>query len=283
MPNIISKAFDTVAEGVADTDLYKYLKKSYVDEDISEYFKGFYDYFYSRGYDFDIGGFSLIFFYPPHLSGLTGSPLGKPPNIVLQERFKDFISFSLEFNSVDIDVEKTSIGIMGNETFDYATHVKSSGDISVSYLNDNRLSLYEYHSTWIKYIHAVTLGHIKPDDSGSIDGPTENRYITDNLIDYMGSIYFLKFDADMKTPIMIAKALGIYPNSVPYKELVGVRGQHPVTISNCSYTCSYFYEEPIYSDNRYDPPINTDPGEPPPTQITFLWTEFLTLFGSLYK
>lgn len=271
MPNIITGAFDSVAEGVADTDLYKYLKKSYVDEDISDYFKGFYDYFYSKGYDFDIGGFSLIFFYPPHLSGLKGNKIGLPPPDLLRDRFRDFISVSLEFTSVDIEVEKTSIGIIGNETFDYATHVRSAGEISVSYLNNNDLSLYEFHSMWVRYIHAVILGHIKP----------QQDYIDDNLIDYMGSIYFLKFDADMKSPKMIAKALGIYPNSVPYKELVGVRGQHPVTISNCSYTCSYFYEEPIYSDSRYDDPIKPDPNAP--VQGYYLWNEFLKLFGPLYE
>jgi hypothetical protein len=144
--------------------------------------------------------------------------------------------------------------------------------VSLQYIDTDQLKLYTYHSIWIKYIHGVVLGHLWP----------KPEYVNGNVIDYMGSIYFLKFDSDMKSPKMIAKALGIYPNAVPYKELVGVRGQHSISISNCNYTCAYFYEEPIYSDTRYEPPITPPGGNDSEILGHYLWKEFLTKFKDLY-
>lgn len=239
MAILIDRAWREARTTFRKTDLYKYLKLSFDTEDISIFYKGFYKFFYENGYEYDINGFSLIFFYPPHLSGLSGVSMGgvslsAPPPTVLRSLFSDFIIFSLEFTPPDINVEKTSIGLTGTETFDYATHVHSSGETSVSYVDTDDLRFYSYHSYWIKYIHAVILGEISP----------SSEYITSNAIDYMGSIYCIKFDADMKTPRLISKALGIYPNSLPLKEKIGNRSQHQISLANITYTCAYFYEEP---------------------------------------
>lgn len=242
-------------------ELYKYLKKSFENEDISIFFKGFYNFFYDRGYEYDINGYSLIFFYPAHLSGAgaggVDSSWAALPDAILHDYFKDFITFAVEFTPIDISVEKTSIGLIGNETFDYPTHVHSSGEVSLTYLDSDDLKLYTYHSIWVRYIHGVILGHLTPLE----------EYVETNLIDYMGSFYCIRFDADMKTPVSISKALGVYPTGLPYKEMLGVRGQHQVTLYNCSYMCSYFYEEPI---------LNAGGNQA-------LYNEFMGKFGKLFE
>lgn len=197
-------------------DLYKYFKQSYNDIPIDGMFKGFYDYFYNNGYDYDINGFSLIYFVPPSIASVGDKLEGYP-------------TLALEFTPSEIQVEKSTIGIIGNETYNYATNVMPSSEVSVSYLDTSDLNIYQVHSEWVKYIHKATLG---------FEGNSDN-----NTLNYLGTIYSLKFGANMEKPLMLAKAVGVFPNFVPYKEYIGPRSTNTITICNCSYTTYYFQEE----------------------------------------
>lgn len=245
MPNPVGAAMTCMQHTLDDsTSLYKYLKKSFKDECISTFFKGFYKFFYENGYDYDINGFSLIFFMPPHLSGFqwpTPVELIAPGSPGGTMSYLDFITFGLEVTPPDVGVEKSTLPTQASDTFDYPVHVHSGSEISLSYVDNAQLKLYTFHSDWVRYIYAVVYGLVNPDD----------KYLQEDdydIIDYLGSLYILKFDATMFRPIMIGKAVGIFPNAVPFKESIGPKGQHQVTISNVSYTCSYFYEEPIAED-----------------------------------
>lgn len=250
MPNPVRAAMTCMQHTMDDsTSLYKYLKKSFKDECISTFFKGFYKFFYENGYDYDINGFSLVFFMPPHLSGFPGWPtpeqlispggaaIGGPASL----NYLDFITFALEVTPPDIGVEKSSLPTQASDVFEYPVHIHAGGEISLSYVDNADLKLYTFHSDWVRYIYAVVYGLVKPQ-------PQYLAPVDHDIIDYLGSLYILKFDATMFRPLMIAKAIGIFPNAVPFKESIGPKGQHQVTISNVSYTCSYFYEEPIAED-----------------------------------
>lgn len=199
-------------------DLYKYFKQAVGEVDIHDLFKEFYNFFYNNGYDYDINGFSLIYFVPPSVASVGDKIEGYP-------------TLALEFIPSDIEVEKSSIGIIGNEIYNYATNVIPSAEVSVSYIDSTTLNLYQVHSEWVKYIHRAVLG---------LEGGSDNK-----TLNYLGTIYSLKFGSDMKTPLMLAKATGVFPNFVPYKEYLGPRSQNLITICNCSYTTYYFQEEYI--------------------------------------
>lgn len=246
MPNPVRAAMTCMQHTMDDsTSLYKYLKKSFKDECISTFFKGFYKFFYENGYDYDINGFSLVFFMPPHLSGFPGWPTpevliapGSPGGIM---SYLDFITFGLEVTLPDVGVEKSSLPTQASDLFEYPVHIHAGGEISLSYVDNAHLKLYTFHSDWVRYIYAVVYGLVSP----------QPQYLEEedfDIIDYLGSLYILKFDSTMFRPVMISKAVGIFPNAVPFKESIGPKGQHQVTISNVSYTCSYFYEEPIAED-----------------------------------
>ena len=53
----------------------------------------------------------------------------------------------------------------------------------------------------------------------------------------------------MKTPKMIGKAVCVFPNNLPFKEYIGTRGNHQITITNATYNCAYFAEEPVYENS----------------------------------
>lgn len=268
MPTPPEVAMCIIEKNVSLTEnLYKYLKKSFKNECLSDFFKGFYKFFYDNGYDYDINGFSLVFFYPPHLSGWnwpTPDMLIRPDNGT-NLSYLDFVSFALEVTPSDITVEKGTLGLIASDTFDYPININASREISLSFLDTSDLKLYAFHSIWVRYIHAVIAGQTSP----------KEEYLKDpdiDIIDYLGSLYILKFDADMQKPRLIGKALGIFPNAVPYKESIGPRGQHQVTISNVSYTCSYFYEEHIHEEAL------TDPGK-----RTVLFQEFMDIFEIVFQ
>lgn len=244
MPDPIAASLCAIEKNVSLTaGLYKYLKKSFENECLSDFMKGFYKFFYDNGYDYDINGFSLVFFMPPHLSGFNWPTpdllLSPSSSNSLGLSYLDFITFALEFTPSDVSIEKGTLGLVASDTFDYPINIHATTDVSLSYLDTSDLKLYAFHSIWVRYIHAVISGMTLP----------RNEYLdADNdfdVIDYLGSLYVLKFDADMLKPRMIGKALGIFPNAVPFKEQIGPKGQHQITISNVSYTCSYFYEEHI--------------------------------------
>lgn len=277
MPDPTQAAMCAIKKNVSLTqNLYTYLKKSFQNECLSDFFKGFYQFFYDNGYDYDINGFSLIFFMPPHLSGFgwpSPERLIDPTSGIFNGlNYLDFITFALEVTPADITVEKGTLGIIASETFDYPINVHAGTEISLTYLDSSDLKLYAFHSIWVRYIHAVISGRVQPTSEEGGRRYCEEDADADDIIDYVGSLYILKFDSDMQKPRMIAKALGIFPNAVPFKEQIGTKGQHQVTISNVSYTCSYFYEEHITEEAI----TNID-------KRTVLFREFMQIFKPAFE
>lgn len=215
-------------------NLYKYIKTAAQNENIDNIFKDFYKFFYSRAYEYDISGYNLIFFRPPEFSAFNGQ-WTENSAVKFKDFFKDIVVLAVDYTPHEIAVSKTQIDLTSSLMFSYPVDSEHGGEISVSYIDSDDLRIHSYHSLWIKYIHYVNMGHLIPATS----------YIESNTIDYLGTIYSLKFKSNMQTPVLATKAMGVFPTSLPVKESMGVRGQHEIALTSISYTTLYHTDEPI--------------------------------------
>jgi hypothetical protein len=226
--------------------LYKYLKKAHSEEEIHDVFKQFYDYFYNRTYEYDINGYNLILFNPPSFSAFTSTQETQKPkesssldkNRILDTYIRDTIMMAIDYTPHEISVSTSQIDLTSSLNFQYPTDTNHGGNISVTYLDTDDLRIYSLHSIWLKYIFYCNQGYLVPD----------KFYIESNTIDYLASIYSLKFKADMETPTLATKAMGVFPTSLPVKETLGVRGQHELTLTTVNYSTLYYMDEVIKNE-----------------------------------
>lgn len=220
---------NTPEENLQD-NIYKYLKDAHTNEDLDELFNDFYKFFYDRAYEYDINGYNLILFSPASFSAFSLTN-----EVVLDTYLRDSIVMAVDYSPHEIQVSKSTIDLTSSLNFIFPTDTEHGGDISITYLDTDDLKIYAYHSLWLKYIFYVNMGYLKP----------ASKFIENNTIDYMGSVYSLKFKSDMKTPVLATKAMGVFPNSLPIKETMGTRGEHQVTLTTVNYTTLYYMDEVV--------------------------------------
>jgi hypothetical protein len=214
---------------------------------VSDLFKYFYNNFFSLNYEFDVNGYNLIFLYPPDFSGykqldlnqrqvqgvdtdLEGSfvPLRyiSPPEAFFR-RFKDFMIFAVEYDIPEHEIATSQITLANKSSIEFVSGFKTSGDLSVRYLDNSKLKMYNFHSRWVSYMKMIMRGDLDPAD----------EYYDTKEVDYMASMYFLKFKPNMDHPIYIGKASGVFPKNLPVKELFGSRATNELLM----YSINYFY------------------------------------------
>jgi len=76
----------------------------------------------------------------------------------------------------------------------------------------------------------VMRGDIEPDAS----------YYDSKELDYMGSLYFLKFKPGMDLPNYIGKATGIFPKNIPVNDILGNRTENQLVMYNINYFYSLY-------------------------------------------
>lgn len=216
-----------------------------------------------KNFNPDINGYTLLFFVPPPLSGLKFTQHSPIDGSIISEGNKQQIEESLltiskfiTFAAVDfstpqeqLNTERVSSRSGG---IPYATEYSTSEQMSVSYLDDANLTIYNFHQVWIHYIWDLLEGKLAPDDQylkprhekinnvGNFD--YGDFYAS---IDYAASFYVAKYKPDLKTITYIGKCIGCFPQSLPSKELIGQRTTNELTMLPFQYFCAAYRGEVV--------------------------------------
>ena len=204
----------------------------------------------------DVNGYVLIFMIPPHLSGYNLNP---SPGNFLGEASK-----LIPFVGIDASPPSSQVTVAEiNGTFGgipYGTKVSNANQINITYLDTADIQIFSMHKTWETYIRDVTIGQVKPDDSYMGGGGSALGYTYESdfcYIDYLASAYVLKFrpstlGSDIEENIVyVGKAVGIFPLSLPHKELIGRRDANELTILPITYNSS-IYREYVVTEGMTD-------------------------------
>ena len=228
-------------------NLLDYIRSIFGDGEPSS---GVLNFFYSQLYsDFspDINGYVLAFFIPPDLSGYRiengkdlydqaaggGSYFGKVANLITFAA----IDFTPPQNQVNTEQISSRSGAIP-----YATEVTESEQCTITLVDNSNLDIYMFHHIWVEYMREVLEGVIEP--APEYITPGEANF---GAIDYVGSLYVVKYRPDMQTITFAAKCIGIFPQGMPAKELIGSRTTNEMTTLPFTYFCAS-YREATYLD-----------------------------------
>ena len=268
--SIFSKA-GSISEdlfGYQGATLVGYLDSVFADGKAhTEVIKYFYQQLY-RDFAPDINGYTLIFFVPPHLSGYNNddknSTLYGQDN---KDSYMNVVGKLMTFAAVDFSPPQSQVRTENITTrsgaIPIASEVSESDTCSITFVDNQFLDIYMFHHIWVEYIREILEGTVEPsadyytppDDNGSKDdpmwGPTSSVWGVSGenygVIDYAASFYIVKYRPDMKTITFAAKCVGIFPQSLPNKELIGSRTSNEIVTLPFTYSCSG-YREAIYME-----------------------------------
>lgn len=215
--------------------------------------KYFYNQLYSK-FNPDVNGYTLAFMIPPDLSGLSEWPV-TDPNTDIWSKITNFTGLTSEapitfkeyskmisFLATDFTPPQTQVQTAQIQTrsgaASYASDVITTETMSITYLEANPLVTYKFHLLWVEYIKQVIRGDIEPAEK-YYDPDNEDYFGT---LDYLASIYIVKYMQDMKTVSYVSKCTGVYPVSLPSKELIGSRNTNEITMLPFEYACVGFHE-----------------------------------------
>jgi hypothetical protein len=227
-------------------------------------------YFYQQLYsDFspDINGYTLLFFIPPDLSGYR---IQAGNNLYSQEdpsSYMKTVGKIMTFAAIDFTPPQSQIRTETVTTrsggIPIASEISESDTLNITFLDNNHLDIYMFHHIWLEYIREILEGTIEPDpryytepassyefseyfaNVGSGHFVTSDEYY--GAIDYAASCYIVKYRPDMQTVTFVAKCVGLFPQSLPNKELIGSRESNQIVILPFTYSCSG-YREGLYTE-----------------------------------
>ena len=104
----------------------------------------------------------------------------------------------------------------------------SGGDFSISYVDDNKLSISFLHYLWVMYMSGVKRGMHNPKLS----------YARQSIIDYASSLYYILTDVTGENIIYWAKYWGVFPTNAPESSFSLSKGEH---VHTPSITIQYHY------------------------------------------
>ncbi len=213
----------------------------YIDQVFSEkedVLKYFYKHLY-KDYSPDINGYNLIFMLPPDLSGWKSDypTLYKPEKTSKFFDISNFITFSaIDFSPPTHQVNTEKISARSG-AIPYATEISHTEQCSITYIENHEIDIFHMHHMWIEYIRAIIEGFVEP----------EGKYITPGnpefgAIDYCTSAYIVRYAPDLKTIRFIGKCVGIFPQTLPSKELIGQRTSNELTTLPFTYFVAGYRE-----------------------------------------
>jgi len=217
----------------------------------------FYDTMFHR-YSPDINGYTFMFMIPPPLSGLTVDQdfsnkgvfgqhkeelyLGNDSIKEQLRRITKFVTFAaVDFTPPQEQVNSERVSSRSG-AIPFATEFSTSEQASVTYIDDSELSIYKFHQVWIHYIWDIVEGKIRPhpdylNPQNETFGNAGGAY---GGIDYASSIYIVKYKPNLKDITYVGKCIGLFPQALPSKELIGQRTGNELTTLPFSYFCAAY-------------------------------------------
>jgi hypothetical protein len=222
-----------------------------------------------RVYDPDINGFTFVFLVPPDLSGyrnvdsstLKDSIDGRRGRNSVNLRADSYnfaigsgqsnnladISRFLTFSAIDFTPPASTVNTANHANrvanSPYPTEVNHSDSLSLTCIDNYNLDVYTYHLIWTEYMRDVLDGYVKP--SSEYMDLQQTQYEQSMMFDYMGAAYIVKYLPNQSKITYACKCIGIFPTTMPSKELIGTRGQSEITTLPITYSCAGFREATI--------------------------------------
>lgn len=211
----------------------------------------------------DINGYVLIFMVPPQFDLLT--TYMNHENIEFMSDFMKLVVFTAtDFTPPQVQVSSEAV-ISRVGAVPYATEVHPSEQCSITFIDNQNLDVYRFHYTWVEFMKELVEGiipvwgpsdgqthrfHGKSYASNELPGEDYMKYESNNqalndlygALDYAASAYIVKYDPTMKHMQFVGKATGIFPQSLPSKELIGQRTANEITTLPFTYFCAYYEE-----------------------------------------
>lgn len=197
---------------------------------------------YNRSFQPDISGYVFISLIPPDLSGYSSSVQDFMVGTV-----KNFLFLAIDFATPETSIGTTDFTSGSSIVLPYAINKKSGGQMSINYIENINLNIYQYHLNWINYINDVLYGEVSPDEDKYITG-AGGRFEDVGSLDYAAAAYVVKYDPRVRKLSYIAKATGLIPLNIPNKEVIGNRETLQLTILPMSYICAD-YIQLVFDEN----------------------------------
>ncbi len=250
--------------GYEGATLTSYLNTVFSDgEPHTDVLNFFYQQLY-REFAPDINGYTLVFFIPPDLSGYEHNLEGYQHSLYNQTNpssYMGVVGKIMTFAAVDFTPPQTQVRTENISTrsgsIPIAAEVSESETISITFIDNHHLDIYMFHHLWIEYIREILEGTIAPKKSYYSSGDQETSSVLDVMnridnenygaIDYAASCYIVKYRPDMKAVTYVSKCVGIFPQSLPNKELIGSRAVNEIITLPFTYSCTGFRES-IYME-----------------------------------
>lgn len=183
----------------------------------------------------DISGYVLLFMVPPTLSGFKDT-LGNSNYDSFGDSFVTEVGKLVPLLATNFTppvIQLTTSTISGTSgTQHAASELNISDNMSITFIDDINLDIYAFHKSWIDYIFQILEGTLTP----------SQEVISERIIDYAASFYFVKWQPDMNTIQYIGKAVGCFPKDLPSTEIIGNRATNDFTTITFNYTVSDFKE-----------------------------------------
>ncbi len=213
----------------------------------SEVLKFFYQQLY-RDFVPDINGYTLVFFIPPHLSGYEASYNASSYNQYDKDGYMNVVGKIMTFAAIDFTPPQSQVRTESVTTrsgsIPIASEVSETDNMSITFIDNRHLDIYMFHHIWVEYIREILEGTIEPDPA-YYDAEYLYEFGEDvnyGAIDYAAACYIVKYRPDMKTVTFVAKCVGIFPQSLPNKELLGSRTANEIVTLPFTYSCSGYRE-----------------------------------------
>lgn len=217
----------------------------------------FYELFYRKDFHPDVNGYNMIFIQPPDFSGWRIGPHAgqKSALPVYISELAPLLAtaFAPPQTQVTTDNVSAKFGAVP-----FATSVESTGQLNITYMDNQHLHVFGYHKLWQDYIRDVLQGDVNPNPDYLRMGTVVDDYCE---VDYMAAAYTVRFrpsigfannDDFYKNIVYIGKATGIFPITIPDTEIIGRRDSPQMTIVPISYSCANY--------RRHSPQLGFDDG-----------------------
>jgi hypothetical protein len=194
----------------------------------------------TQAFNPDINGYSLCFMVPPPFKALDA--IEKYDQEFIDTFRKLTLFSSVDFNPPQRQIQSEKFAARSGG-IPYATEMDISPQCSISYIDNYNLDIFNFHNIWFDFMHEMLLGYIEV--PSEYLNPENFKY---GGLDYAGAMFVMKYEPSMQKVRYLGKATGIYPQTLPNKEIIGTRSTNEIPIIPLTYSCAW-YEETL--DNSH--------------------------------